>query len=65
MSTKGVSAPAEVNRDTLEEEELSTHQEAVPVPYLAGTRMVAVRWLSGAMDQVARQAKDDRPGKKG
>lgn len=65
MSAKGKSSPAELNRDTIEEEDLATHQEVVPVPFQAGTRLVALRWISGALDQVARQAKEDRPGKKG
>lgn len=65
MSAKGRSNPVELNRDTIEEEELATHQEAVPIPSISGTRLVAVRWISPALDQVARQAKEERPGKKG
>lgn len=42
----------------VEDEEISTHQEAVPVPYLAGTRHVAGRWLGAAVNMVTTQAED-------
>lgn len=46
------------------DEELATHQEAVPVPYLAGTRRVALRWVTGATDRITQQAPDTTPAKK-
>lgn len=64
MSSKGKVPRADLNRDTIEEEELATHQETIPIPYLAGTQMVAIRFISPALDRVARQAPDERPGKK-
>jgi len=64
MSAKGKAPAEEYNRDTIEEEELSTHQETIPIPFLAGTQMVAIRFISPALDRVARQAPNDRPGKK-
>lgn len=64
MSTKGRVNTEELTRDTLEEEELSTHQEAIPIPFLCGTQMVAIRFISPALDRVAREAPNDRPGKK-
>jgi hypothetical protein len=47
-----------------EEEDVSTNQEAVPIPYLAGERKVAVRWLSNAYKQYSVEVKADS-GKKG
>lgn len=38
-----------------QEEEIATHQEAVPVPYVAGTRRVAARWLDDGIDMRVRQ----------
>lgn len=64
MSAKGKAPAEELNRDTIEEEELATHQEIIPIPFLCGTQMVAIRFMSPALDRVARQAPNDRPGKK-
>lgn len=63
-SSKSQQLPESIDDTTLEDEELATHQETIPVPYIAGTRMVALRWLGPAYDMVTRQAPDDRPGKK-
>jgi hypothetical protein len=48
----------------VEDEEVSTHQEAVPVPYLAGTQKIALRWISPALNMVTKQAPDQKAGKK-
>lgn len=64
MSTKASKTPAELDDTTMEEEDLATHQETIPVPFVFGTRLVALRWISPALDMVTRQAKDDKPGKK-
>jgi hypothetical protein len=48
----------------VEEEEVATHQEAVPLPYVAGTRKVAVRWLGPATALITRQAPKEKTGKK-
>lgn len=65
MSSKGKSQVAsELNNDTLEAEDLATHQEAIPIPFICGTQLVALRWMTPALDRVARQAPQDRPGKK-
>jgi hypothetical protein len=56
--------PETLDETTLEAEELATHQENVPLPWLAGTRKIAVRWLDNALDQRTEQAPDDRPQKK-
>jgi|GEM_PF-6167604 len=64
MSSKGKSKLPTQN-DIIEDEELATHQETVPIPMMSGTRIIALRWISPALDKIARQAKQDRPGKKG
>lgn len=56
--------PEEVDETTIEDEDLATHQENIPVPYVAGTRRVAVRWLDTALNLITEQAPDERPGKK-
>jgi len=47
-----------------EEEEISTNQEAIPVPYIAGTRKVAVRWFTNVYNQFTKEIQVDM-GKKG
>lgn len=53
---KAKNRPEELDETTLEQEELSTHQETVPVPYIAGTQLLALRWISPALDMVAKQS---------
>lgn len=48
----------------MEPESLATGQEAVPVPLLGGTRLIAIRWLTMPLNVFSVQAKDARPGKK-
>jgi hypothetical protein len=48
----------------IEDEEISTHQEAVPVPAFGGTRKLAVRWLGEAVDMITVQAEDSEFSKK-
>jgi hypothetical protein len=56
----------DIEKDDLpaEEEEIATHQEAIPVPYMAGTRRIAGRWITPALDMIAKQTKDPHSGKK-
>lgn len=42
----------------VQEEEIATHQEAIPVPYLAGTRRVSLRWITDARDMQTKQSQD-------
>lgn len=62
MSAKGT----DIEKDDLplEDEEVATAQEAIPVPLIAGTRRMAVRWFVPAMGLVTQLAPEDRPGKK-
>ena len=48
----------------VEDESLSSAREAVPVPYLAGTRKIALRWISPIYNQRAEEAPVERPAKK-
>lgn len=62
MSAKGTDI--EKTELPVEEEEVATHQEAIPVPFVAGTRRVALRWMTPAFGLVTQLAPDKRPGKK-
>lgn len=55
---KGARSP-ERDEVPLEDESLDTAQEAIPVPYIAGTRRIALRWISPALDMITREAPDD------
>lgn len=44
-------------------EELSTNQEAAPVPWFCGTRRIGLRWISPVMNQYHQKA--EGPGGKG
>lgn len=46
------------------EEDISTNQEALPVPYIAGERKVAVRWMTDVYNQYTVEVQVDT-GKKG
>jgi len=48
----------------VEPEEIASHQEAVPVPWWAGTRKVALRWITPATQMITEQAPQEKPGKK-
>jgi len=39
----------------VEEQTIATAQEAGPLPYLAGTRMIAILWIDEALDMKAVQ----------
>jgi hypothetical protein len=48
----------------LDDQQLSTSQEAVPLPWLAGERKIAVKWISRIYNQFAREAPVERGSKK-
>lgn len=63
MSAKSDYSAAPETSDTgLEEQTVSTTQEATPVPYLAGERKIAVRWL--ALPVITHTEKIETEGKK-
>ena len=43
-------------------ENVASNQQAVPLPYLAGTRLIAVRWITPALNQVTHQATSGKKG---
>lgn len=61
--SKSTVSPTELDETTLEAEDLSTSQETVPLPYLAGTRKVGLRWLDGSLALIAELAPDESPKK--
>jgi hypothetical protein len=46
-----------------QKENLASNQQAVPVPYVRGTRLIAVRWITPALNQITQNAPGG--GKKG
>lgn len=58
------SIPEEPTVAGLDEESQSTAQEAQPVPYFAGTQVIAARWISPIYNQISEVAPDAKPGKK-
>ncbi len=62
-SRNDVPAPAP-EPTAMESESVSTAQEARPLPYIAGERKIAVRWISRVYNQYTREAPQQRPGKK-
>lgn len=56
--------PTEVVPDPLTDEEFSGAQQAVPVPFLAGERLIPLHWFTGIYDQQWIEAPEERPAKK-
>ncbi len=46
-----------------QKENVAGNQQGVPLPYLAGTRLIAVRWITPALNHVTQAAQG--AGKKG
>jgi hypothetical protein len=46
-----------------QKENVATNQQNVPLPYFAGERVIAGRWISPALNQIRQQATG--AGKKG
>ena len=61
---KDYKPPKEPETTGLEADSVSNAQEAVPVPLLFGERKIAVRWISRVYRQFAKEAPQERPGKK-
>jgi len=61
----GANMPAEEPAiGNLDESEFSSNQEATPVPWACGEFRVPAKWITGIVDQEAREAPAERPGKK-
>jgi hypothetical protein len=61
MSTRNQKTSVELV--PFQKENLATNQQQIPVPYLAGERVVAGRWITPTLD--VRTKKTDATGKKG
>ena len=46
-----------------QQENVASNQQSVPLPYMAGTNLIAVRWITPALDKITFQVKG--AGKKG
>jgi len=46
-----------------QQESVASNQQSIPLPYMAGTRLIAVRWISPALDEVIIEVPGN--GKKG
>ena len=55
--------PVKVQLLPFQSENVASNQQSVPLPYLAGTRVIAARWISPALNQVTHQVQGS--GKKG
>lgn len=65
MGSSGTSYKApKPDKTGLEEQTLSTAQEAKPLPLLFGTRKVALTWITPVYDQFVKDAPVKMPGKK-
>lgn len=38
-----------------QQENVATNQQSIPLPYLGGTRVIALRWMTPAMSKVTTQ----------
>ncbi len=57
-SSNNYSSSTEKSDTTIEDETLSTSQESVPVPWLAGERKIAVNWITRVYNQRAQETPD-------
>lgn len=57
--TKGKSDLTAYDSTTLQEEDIATNQEAIPVPLFSGTQLVALRWVSDGIAVYAKQQDDN------
>ncbi|MDP2227108.1 MAG: hypothetical protein Q8J78_06490 [Moraxellaceae bacterium] len=55
MST--ATTPVKQEALPFQKENLATNQPSVPLPYLAGTRLIAVRWITPALGQITQPVK--------
>jgi len=54
----------EAEPEVIEPDQASTSQEAVPVPWMAGERRIAVKWISRTYNIIAVKRYDTPVGKK-
>ncbi len=61
---KGYNQARDPEPTGVEETEVARVTESVPVPWIVGTRKVAVTWISRVYNIRAKTAPQSRPGKK-
>ena len=64
---KGGSTPKpdpEIDMGNTANDDFSTNQESVVLPWFAGEQKLALRWISPVYNQFTREAPQERPGKK-
>lgn len=61
---KNTSKPPRLELAGIDENTVSTAQEAVPVPYIAGEVAVPLHWISPIYNQFPKEAPSDQQGKK-
>lgn len=65
MPKGGANLPEEdPSAANLDESELSSNQEATPVPWGWGEIKASAKWITGIIEQEAHEAPAERPGKK-
>jgi hypothetical protein len=57
------SKPVQKQLLPFQQESVATNQQSVPLPYLAGTRLISIRWISPALNEIVVQVAGN--GKKG
>lgn len=45
-----------------QKENVSTNQQNVPLPYFAGERLIAVRWITPALNRITQKAASGKKG---
>lgn len=62
--SKGSLPDPDSTAGNVEPDEVSTNQQAVPLPMFAGEAKFALVWLCEPYNQFTREAPAERPGKK-
>jgi hypothetical protein len=45
-----------------QQENVASNQQSIPLPYLAGVRLVAIRWFTPALNEVTQKASKSKKG---
>ena len=53
MSTNRQKTPVQLV--PFQQENVSSNQQRIPLPYLGGERLIALRWITPALDQRTKQ----------
>ena len=55
--------PTKVTLLPFQQENVASNQQGIPVPVFGGERLLAIRWITPALDELTQQVKSG--GKKG